>query len=224
MAEVSGDACVQDAALHRAVIDGSASAFGDLFDAYAGELFSFCVRRCGDRSAAEDLVSVVFLEAWRCHRRAVLVEGSLRPWLYGIARNVVRNATRAARRHRAALDRYHAANPELAVADHADEVVRAVDAPAVSATVTAALARLSGRHRDVVELCLVTGLSTGAVAMVLGVSETAVKSRLARARRELQRLLRTSEPSTPPAWSGHEQGERPTGASAGKGQPSWTGS
>ena len=57
-------------------------------------------RLTGEWGAAEDVVSLTFLEAWRIRRRVDLEGGSLRPWLLGIATNVTRNLRRAARRIR----------------------------------------------------------------------------------------------------------------------------
>jgi hypothetical protein len=57
------------------------AAFTQLYDDLAAELLRYLWRRCGDRAQAEDLVSVVFLEAWR--RRSTLRPGApARPWLY----------------------------------------------------------------------------------------------------------------------------------------------
>jgi DNA-directed RNA polymerase specialized sigma24 family protein len=76
-------------------------AFAGMYDAHAADLLRYLWRRCGDCAQAEDLLSVVFLEAWR--RRAALRPGAAtRPWLYGIATNVLRNHRRSLRRHRAA--------------------------------------------------------------------------------------------------------------------------
>ena len=72
-------------------------AFADLFERHAQAIYNYCFRRVGNWASAEDLTSVVFLEAWR--RRSVeLPEGMVLPWLYGVATNVVRNANRS-RRH-----------------------------------------------------------------------------------------------------------------------------
>ena len=57
-----------DTELWERVRRGEAQAFGLLFDRHAGAIFAFCLRRTGDRSAAEDLMSTTFLHAWR--RRA----------------------------------------------------------------------------------------------------------------------------------------------------------
>ena len=163
-------------------------------------------------------MSVVFLEAWKARQRAVLVDGSLRPWLYGIATNVLRNSARSARRHQAALDRYrrlHAPETEL---DHADAVADLADADRTRQAVDAAFRALSRKDRDVAELCLREGLSPAAAAAALGLPVGTVKSRLAHAREHMQRVLRPGEPDdgTDPAGpTGHEQDERPLGAPAG---------
>jgi hypothetical protein len=70
------------------------------------ERSSLSARRPGDWPGAEDLTSLVFLEAWRTRHRAFLVQGSLRPWLLGIAANVVSTSRRSLHRHRAALARF----------------------------------------------------------------------------------------------------------------------
>ncbi|WP_407671474.1 RNA polymerase sigma factor [Parafrankia elaeagni] len=83
--------------------DGGA-AFGCLFRRHFTAVYAYCFHRLGSWSAAEDASSVVFLEAWRRRADAVVVSGSLRPWLLGVATNVMRNQRRAARR-RASDDR-----------------------------------------------------------------------------------------------------------------------
>jgi RNA polymerase sigma-70 factor (ECF subfamily) len=180
---------------------GDRDAFGVLYDRYVQDVFRFVLRRCGDASQAEDLVSVVFLEAWRGRVRLVAVEGSARPWLLGVGVNVLRNAGRSRRRHAAALARY-AADPlaDAPTDDPADAVASRVDAHSAAHRVTSGLARLSRREREVAELCLLEGISVAAAAQLLAIPEGTVKSRLASARRQLQRLLQTSDiPTQSPA-------------------------
>jgi RNA polymerase sigma factor (sigma-70 family) len=153
-----------------AVRSGDADAFGALFDRHARQVHAYCARRAIEPSAADDLMSMVFLEAWRCRDRAALVDGSMRPWLFGIARNVVRHAGRSSFRYRAALNRYVAAEVAPA-ADLEDQVVRAVDAAGLEREVATAVGSLPRRDRDVAELCLLHGLTTAAAAVVLGIPE-----------------------------------------------------
>ena len=198
--------------LVAAVIAGSATAFAMIYDSHASEVLAFLRRRCVDSAEAEDCFSIVFLEAWRTHARATPVEGSLRPWLYGIATNVLRNASRARRRQSAALARYHAMNGDSADADHAEAVVTALAARGSGPIIRQALAQLSTREREVADLVLVEGLTVRAAASALGIAEPLAKSRLAEARKRLQRLLRTSELSLLQPATGHQLGERPTTA------------
>ena len=44
---------------------GEADAFGQLFERHAKSVYNYCFRRSGNRATAEDMLSVVFLEAWR---------------------------------------------------------------------------------------------------------------------------------------------------------------
>jgi RNA polymerase sigma factor (sigma-70 family) len=168
----------------------------DAFDAHGQGIYAFCLRRCGDRDLAEDLMSAVFLEAWRSRRRAFVVEASLAPWLFGVAANLVRNRWRSMRRHEEALKRYrHSLLAEESVhPDHADAVAAQLSRPYLQDALTAAMARLSRKDRDVVELCLCHGLSTQAAAAALGLPHGTVKSRLAHARAALRALLQPAEP------------------------------
>ncbi|MFD0583844.1 CU044_5270 family protein [Dactylosporangium darangshiense] len=94
-------------------------AFGLLFDAYAGIVYRHAVQRTGDWATAEEVVSLTFLEAWRLRERLLPEGGSPLPWLLGIATNVLRNMSRAARRHREALQRLPApATPDLTAERH----------------------------------------------------------------------------------------------------------
>ena len=63
-----------DAELLERAKGGEADAFGTLFERHAPEVLRFCFRRTGDAALAEDLTSIVVLEAWR-RRRA---HGALR--------------------------------------------------------------------------------------------------------------------------------------------------
>jgi RNA polymerase sigma factor (sigma-70 family) len=164
---------------------GDADAFGELFDVHARAIYRYACRLNSDPAGAEDVVAQTFLEAWRL-RASVLPEGgSLEPWLYGIATNVVRNRRRTARRYRAALERCPAPEPAPDIAD--DPVRRAAEQEELTAA-RAALEALHPREREVVALCIWSGLSYAEAAEALGVPVGTVRSRLSRARSRLQEL------------------------------------
>ena len=196
--------------------EGDREAFGSVFDAYAQVVYRFCWRRTSlDPGVdAEDLMSVVFLEAWAARERSVLVDGSLRPWLLGVANNVVRNHRRSVRRHRAALARVPA---ELHTAGPEDQAAAHVDGAALMARTLQALERLSDKEREVIELCAFEGLDTATVATLLRVPHGTVKSRLARARQHLATLSHPGDMADPRSSSGQDKGERATRAPVLKG-------
>jgi RNA polymerase sigma factor (sigma-70 family) len=191
---------------------GDPAAFAAVYRDYVQLVYGFCWRRCADPAAAEDAVSVVFLEVWRLHEDAHTVDASLRPWLLAIAHNVVRNQNRSLRRHRAALIRYHDAHPDTDDGFEA-RTVEELAAIEQAVTVKGAIGRLSGKLRDVAELCLTGELTPKDAAQILHLPESTVRSRLALVRRRLQPLLRTSERLDTPVGVGHLPGGRHSGAS-----------
>lgn len=176
---------------------GDRDAFGLLFERHAKAIYNYCFRRVGSWSAAEDLLSVVFLEAWR-RRRVELPPDKVLPWLYGVATNVVRNQRRSERRHAAALSRMPALRPEPDFAGIADE---RVDDEWQAQGALGLLRRLPRREQEVFVLCAWMELSYEDAAVALGVPVGTVRSRLSRARTRLREL---------DLGIGHEQGESAT--------------
>ena len=164
---------------------GDQAAFGDLFDEQAQVVYHHGFRMTGDRTLAEDVVSATFLQAWRMRDRIDPDGGSLRPWLLGIATNIIRNLSRKAHRERGLLARLA---PRDEVPDFADELVGRIDDAGALAAVRAALARLRPAEREVVALCVWGGLEYADAAEALGIPIGTVRSRLSRARRRLARL------------------------------------
>jgi RNA polymerase sigma-70 factor (ECF subfamily) len=175
-----------DRELWEQACDGEHELFGVLFDRHARTVYNYLFRRVGAFSDAEDLTSVVFLEAWRRRYEVTLDRESALPWLLGVANHTALNGFRAARRYRKAVARLAAPLPEP---DHADAVAGRIDDERQMAQVRRALRRLPRHERDVVELCLWAGLDQQAAAVSLGVAVGTVKSRLSRARRRLGDLL-----------------------------------
>jgi RNA polymerase sigma-70 factor (ECF subfamily) len=172
---------------------GDRDAFTMLFERHAKTIYNYCFRRIGDWSAAEDLLSIVFLEAWRRRHKQLPPEKVL-PWLYGVATNVVRNRRRSERRYRAALSRLPAPRPEP---DVGEDVADRIDDQRRIRPALELLAMLPRRQQDVFVLCVWSGLSYEDAAFALGLPVGTVRSRLSRARRSLEEL----DPSR-----GHEQG------------------
>ncbi|MFE0178317.1 RNA polymerase sigma factor [Streptomyces sp. NPDC059002] len=181
------------------VRDGDADAFGELFDAYARSVYNHAYRLTGDWAQAEDIVSLTFLDAWRLRDRLDAEGGSVRPWLLGIATNVTRNTRRAARRHAAAVARLPR---DEVVADFAEVVAGSLDDREQLALVRTALASLRRAEREVLALCVWSGLDYAAAARALGIPVGTVRSRLSRARAKLARAV---EPRKRPGQPGDDR-------------------
>jgi RNA polymerase sigma factor (sigma-70 family) len=188
-----------DAELWGRAVEGDHDAFGDLFDRHSRAIYNFCFRRTADWAAAEDLVATVFLEAWR-KRGSVRVgpDGSLLPWLYGVALNLLRNHRRAQSRLVGAL---HRLRGEAQEAGSSGDAATHAEAARRMRAVLDSVERLPRRERDALYLCVFAGLGYADAALVLGVPIGTVRSRLARARVRLRELQ---------SQAGHREGTNPT--------------
>ena len=175
---------VSDAALWSRSRRGDVDALELLFERHAGAIYNYCFRRVGDWAVAEDLLSIVFFEAWR-RRSKALPPDKVLPWLYGIATNVVRNRRRAERRYLAALARVPVPPLEPDFADIADG---RIDDERRMRRALALLAQLPRHEQDVFVLCAWTELSYQDAALALAVPVGTVRSRLSRARQHLREL------------------------------------
>lgn len=178
-----------DRELWSRALDDDPEAFGEIFARHAKPVYNYLFRRCGDWSTAEDLTSIVFLEAWRKRAEVRLVHESALPFLFGVATNVLRNRRRGERRYRDALARMPA--PPDAT-DPADDPAARAAAEQDMRAILVVTARLPQREQDVVSLCLWMGLSYEETAAALDVPVGTVRSRLSRARGRLRELLEAS--------------------------------
>ncbi|MGC0417728.1 RNA polymerase sigma factor [Embleya sp. AB8] len=170
---------------HAAIRAGDPAAFRELYQAHHRIVYAHAYRSTGDWAAAEDVVSLTFLEAWRLRERLRDESETPLPWLMGIAINVLRNRHRAARRHRHAMAR---SPGRTLVPDIADEVVTRIDESERLAAARAALRRLRRTDREVFMLCVCSELTYAEAAQALGLPVGTVRSRLSRARVRLRAL------------------------------------
>jgi RNA polymerase sigma factor (sigma-70 family) len=165
-------------------------AFAEIFRRYAPDIKRYVTRRLGTE-AAEDVVAETFLTAFRQRDGYDLARPNARPWLYGIATNLMGRYVRTEVRQLRVLERT-GVDPVLAsFTERSDE---RLSAEAYGPTLAGALAALSNGHRDALLLVVWGDLTYPEVAQALGVRVGTVRSRVSRARKRLRRDLGGIDP------------------------------
>ena len=118
--------------------------FAVVFDRHYEEISSYVTRRAG-RALGEELASETFVRAFAARAGYDLAYPDARPWLYGIANNLLRKHVRSEERRRRA---YARAIEHDGFSDELDLIAGRIDASAGARAVAAALARLSPVDRD----------------------------------------------------------------------------
>ncbi|SEN22836.1 RNA polymerase sigma-70 factor, ECF subfamily [Nonomuraea pusilla] len=158
----------------------------DLFDRYFAEIHRYIARRL-PADDADDLAAEVFLAALRGGYDPAV--GEVRPWLYGIATNLVARHRRTETTRWKALSRAAERDWDGHEDPLLDRVLNRVDAARFTGPLAGALAALKQRDRDVVLLIALGGLSHAEVASALHIPYGTVASRLHRARKHLRSAL-----------------------------------
>jgi len=160
-------------------------AFGAIFDRHGSTLLRFLARRV-DPAEAEDLLGDVFRIAFERRSAFERDRDSARPWLYGIAANVVAKHHRSEARRLRAMARVPAEqSPDD---DPAERAVAAADAGARWTRVMNAIGTLPETERQVLLLFAWEELSYDEIALALGIPVGTVRSRLSRGRTRLAAL------------------------------------
>ncbi|MGW1022414.1 RNA polymerase sigma factor [Streptomyces sp. NPDC002577] len=175
--------------------------FAVLFDRHADAVHRYAARRLGPESA-EDLMAETFTTAFQQRHRYDHARADARPWLFGIATNLIGRHRRAEARRFKALAQMPA--PVAHEEPVADRAVARAGAAGVRRDLAAVLAGLSARHRDVVLLVAWADLNYEEAAEALGVPVGTVRSRLHRARSTLREALGGSDPTTLREADAHE--------------------
>lgn len=167
--------------------------FAEIFERHFVPIHRYVSRRLGT-DMADDVAAQVFTIAFE--RRTSFKPSSLdaRPWLYGIASNLIRNNRRSERRLLVALTRLVG----QAEPGYCDEVTLGFD-PRQNVILARALNRLDHHQRDVLLLHCWAGLSHAEIAAALGIPAGTVASRLSRARCHVRDALDAGIDDTKPS-------------------------
>ena len=170
----------------RAIADSlrRPSAFEAVFTRHFAAVHRYAQQRVGV-DAADEIAAETFLQAFDNRRRFDAAQPSARPWLLGIATNLMRRRWRDEKRQLAA----YARTLEVAVADGAAVESAAPPVGGVDRELAAALASLTGDDRDALLLYVWADLSYQEIGDALAVPIGTVRSRISRARRRLRERL-----------------------------------
>lgn len=199
-ASPAGGTAEDDAAVIRRSRD-EPEHFAMLFRRYAPEVQRYVRRRIGI-DAADDVVAETFLAAFRQRDGYDLERSSARPWLYGIATNLIGRYRRSEIQQYRILAR---TGRDPVTEPFTDRVDAAVSAEGAREKLAAALARLPVAYRDTLLLVVWGDLSYAEAAAALGVPTGTVRSRMSRARKRLRRSLARAGLSPP---GGMPEGQR----------------
>jgi len=161
--------------------EGDQQAFEELVRRTYSDSYTLALRLTGDEDDARDVVQESYLRAYRGLKR-FRGDAQFTTWLYRITANCAANQLRRRTRHR--HEELDEDSGPVMDADHDPAVL--ADAADLRARVEGALALLPPRLRAVVVLRDVYDLPHEAIAAELGISESAAKVRLHRARRKLR--------------------------------------
>lgn len=163
------------AQLAKRATKGDASAFGELYSLFAGEMYRYALYSLGTREAAQDAVQDTALEAFK-NIVKLKNESAAKAWFFGILYNVCKRFQRE--KYQADFTTLEFCE-ELSSADTSEEVLIGLD-------IVRLINTLSEQEREIVLLSAVCGYSGKEIADVTGIPHGTVRSKLSRALAKLR--------------------------------------
>lgn len=164
--------------------DGDRVAFEQIYNTLVDDLYSYVRGQCRNETVAEDIVSNVFLKAWRSARSYRPGSRTFQSWMFTIARNELRDYWRTSQRTLPMLD--------FDISDENESA--AIDPNEARAAVSRAMAALTDDQRQVVVLRYFGNKSHEEIAAIMGKREGAVRALLMRALRQMRKVMGDAAP------------------------------
>ena len=187
----------QDAALIRAFQEGDKAAFDKLVLNHKDRLFNLCYRLLGDYEEANDSAQETFIKVYRGLKK-FRFESGFSTWLYRIAVNTCKNKLKSSAYRQKSkmvpLDNPVLANrsqPSREIQDESPSPAMELEKKERMRVIQEAIDALSPEQKQVVTLRDIEGFSYEEVAEITGFNLGTVKSRIARARQDLRKKLRS---------------------------------
>lgn len=192
----------------RRVLDGDQEAFAELVTAYEKQVYNLCLRMCGNPEDARDLSQEAFVKAWR-GLQFYQFEAAFSTWLYRLTSNVCIDFLRRKKREPQTmppLQNENGEDVEPEVADsHPDPEEQLLHRERQS-QIAWAMGQLEPEFRQALTLRVIQELSYEQIAEIMELKAGTVKSRIARARWKLKKILLESGNNF--GWASSEETER----------------
>jgi RNA polymerase sigma-70 factor, ECF subfamily len=177
----SSDGKASDAELVGAIARGDQLSMRQLYERHSTRVYRFARRLGADHSAAEDLVSEVFLDVWRCGS-TFAGRARVSTWLLAITRNKALDIIR-----RSPLKSVETV--PVAMEDETDGPEVAVQKKQAASVLSRAFRNMSAADREIIDLVYYHESSINEVARILNIPKGTVKTRMFYARKRLSALL-----------------------------------
>lgn len=172
---------LQDEDLIGRIAAGNRRALESLYRRHRVKLYRFLVRLTGNETAAEDILSDVFVDVWRQAGRFE-ARSSVSTWLLAIGRYKALSAMRERQHRELGPDEFEIEDP----GDDPEQLAQKLDKGKV---IERCLKMLSVAHREIIDLVYYHEKSIKEAGEILGIPENTVKTRMFHARKRLSELL-----------------------------------
>lgn len=181
---------MDDKSLIMAVKGGDTDAFALLVKAYEKQVYNLCLRMVGDPTDAEDLAQEAFVKSWQ-GLEFYKFEAAFSTWLYRLTTNLCIDFLRKKKRRPtlSLILEDEEGETRLDVPDPRPQPEETVLQKERQEALNRAMAQLDDEARAILTLRVVDELSYEELAKALDLNVGTVKSRLARARTKLRKIL-----------------------------------
>ena len=180
--------------LVRRAQQGDNGAFEELLLLHQKKVYNLCLRMSANQDDALDLSQEAFIKAWRSIGQYQF-EASFSTWLFRLTSNVCIDFLRRKKRRQetSLTESYDDSNEgaELSLSDSQPLPEQQAITNETKRELAQAMAQLAPDHREILQLRVIEDLPYEQIADILGVRVGTVKSRLARARLSLRKILKT---------------------------------
>ena len=179
--------------LIRRAQQGDNSAFEQLLLLHQKKVYNLCLRMSANPDDALDLSQEAFLKAWK-NLSQYQFEASFSTWLFRLTSNVCIDFLRRKKRRQetSLTETYEDSDDgaEFSVPDAQPLPEQQAITKETQLELAQAMARLAPDHREILQLRVIEGLAYEQIADILDIRVGTVKSRLARARLALRKILK----------------------------------